>query len=226
MIDGLVDQLKNRDLSLEDRFSAIFALIKFYDERSIPVLGEVLQDQSDSEAVRSAAALGMGKIGEKSLDNLKDFLKDENPIIRNYVVQAIGMIGEKALPYLIHALTDSNNEVFYAAADAIGSIGSPAIPYLTNLLECGKEDARCVAAWKLGEIKNPKAIPALVKAVRNTDNNDDILALSTWALGELSRKDKNNKSAVAALYRASRHQNLEIKRHAIIALAKARDCMN
>jgi HEAT repeat protein len=226
MINGLIDQLKNRELLPEDRYSAILALIKFYNKKSLPVLTEVLQDQKELPEVRSAVALGMAKLGDVSIDKLQYCLDDESPIVRNYVVQAFGMVGEKAIPFLINALSDVNNEVFYAAADALGMIGNPAVPYLTDLLERGEEDAKCVAAWKLGEIKNPEAIPALVKAVKDVNNNDDILALSTWALGELSRKDKNNKSVISALYRASRHHNPEIKKHAIKAMTKARDFIN
>ena len=87
-------------------------------------------------------------------------------------------------------------------------------------------DAKCVAAWKLGEIKDNSSIPALIKAVKDENNNKDILALSIWALGEVSRKNTNNKSIISALYRASRSKNPEIKRHAYIALRKARDYVN
>lgn len=227
MLESFIDQLKNKNLALEDRYSAILALIKFYDDYSFHILKEILEDSNEPPELRSAVALGLGKLGEKSLAELKKYLADENPVIRYYVVQAVGMIGEKAIPLLLNALKDSDNEVFYSAADALGAIGDPAVPYLTKLLEEAKEeDVKCVAAWKLGEIKDTRAIPALINAVRNANNNDDILALSIWALGEVARKNQNNKSIISTLYRASRCKKPEVKRLAFIALRKARDYIN
>lgn len=227
MYESLVDQLKNKELTLEDRYSAILALIKFYNDYCFNILKEVLDDPEEPAELRSATALALGKLGEQSLIELKKYLAHEDPVFRNYVIQAMGMIGEKALPLLINALKDNNNEVFYSAADAIGSIGSPAVPYLTKILEtCEAPDAKCVAAWKLGEIKDTSSIPALINAVKDENNNKDILALSIWALGEVSRKNRNNKSIISTLYRASRSKNPEIKRHAYIALRKARDYVN
>ncbi|MEW5821373.1 MAG: HEAT repeat domain-containing protein [Cyanobacteriota bacterium] len=226
MIDGLIDQLKDRTLSIDDRYGAILALYRIFGYQSFDVLKSVLDDSNESPEIRSAVALVLGKLGAESLSELKKHLNDKNPIIRNYVVQAIGMIGEVGIPVLFKALKDEDNDVFYSAADAIGSIGNPAVPYLTELLDNGKEDAKCVAAWKLGEIKDLRAVSALISAIRCQDNNDDIKSLSVWALGEISRKSKNNKSIISALYRASRSKNPEVKHRAYIALRKARDYVN
>lgn len=226
MIDGLIDQLKNKDLPLEDRFSAIQALLKFYDRRCLDHLKEILDDKKDYPEIRSAVALGLAKLGENSLLALKTYMEDENPVVRNYVIVAFGMIGKKALPYLVKALSDKDNEVFYNAADAIAAQGDDAVPYLTDLLENGKDDAKCVAAWKLGEMQATGCVPHLVKALRDDNNHRDVLALSTWALGEIARKQKNNKAIVAALYNATKSEDLEVKRLAKIALTKARDFIN
>lgn len=226
MIDSFIDQLNNKDLSLDDRCSAILSLVKFYDDQCFDPLTAVLNNIEELTELRSAAALGLAKLGRKSLPELKKYIKDQNTSFRNYVVQAIGMIGEEALPVLVKALKDQNNEVFYTAADAIAAIGDPAVPHLTNLLENGKEDAKCVAAWKLGELKDTRAVPALINAIKDNENNEDILSLCIWALGEVSRKKKNDKSILSALYRASRTDKPELKRHAYIALRKARDYVN
>lgn len=226
MFEELIKLSKNKDLTTDQRYKAILALVQLYKENCFDVLTEILQDSDENPEIRSAVALGLGKLGEESLIELKKHMQDESPIVRNYVVQAIGMIGEKALPHLFKALKDNNNDVFYSAADAIGSLGTAAVPHLTQLLESGADDAKCVAAWKLGEIKDTRSIPALIKAVKNEDNNNDILALSTWALGEVSRQSTNNKSVLSALYRASRNTDPEVKRHAFIALRKAREYLN
>ena len=226
MKESLINQLKNTDLALEDRYSAVLGLVKFYGDECFEILAEIISDYEQPPELRSAVALAMGKLGEQSLEVLRKYLKDNNPIVRNYVVQAIGMIGEQAIPALFKALKDKDNEVFYSAADAIGSIGNPAVPHLTRLLAEGKADERCVAAWKLGEIKDIRAIQPLIDAIKNENNNEDILSLSIWALGEISRKQKNDKSIISTLYRASRTDNYEVKRHAYIALRKARDYVN
>lgn len=226
MIDSFIDQLNNKDLSLEDRSSAILSLVKFYDDQCFDYVSTILNDLEESLELRSAAALGLAKLGKKALPELKKFINDKNTSFRNYVVQAIGMIGEEAIPVLVKALKDQSNEVFYTAADAIGAIGDPAVPHLTDLLENGKEDVKCVAAWKLGEIKDTRAVPVLINAIKDNENNEDILSLSVWALGEVSRKKKNDKSILSALYRASRTDKPEVKRHAYIALRKARDYTN
>lgn len=226
MFESLIEQLKNKALSLDDRLGAILGLIKFYDDLCYQYLEPIIDDNSENSELRSAAALGLGKLGDVSLDLLNKHIKDDDPIVRNYVVQALGMLGEKAIPSIITALEDKENDVFYSAADTIGSLGSVAVPYLIELLESGKDDIKCIAAWKLGEIQDARAIPALSKTIRNENNNKDILALTTWALGEIARKTRNNKSIIAALYIATRYKNPEIKRLAYIALRKARDYIN
>ena len=226
MIEGLLDQLKNKKLTLEDRYSAIIALIRFYSNISYNCFKEILEDDNEPIEIRSAAALALGKLGEKSIDELKKQINNENPIIRNYVVQALGMIGEKAIPGLLSALKDNNNEVFYSAADAIGAMGVSAVPYLKLILAEGEQEVKCVAAWKLGVIKDISAIPDLINTLKDNNNNDDVMALSTWALGEISLKNKNNKSIISALFKASKRGNPKIKQRAIVALSKAREYLN
>lgn len=225
-MDKITSIIKDKSLTTEERYNAMLALYQFGGQNTFDVLKSILDDMEESVEIRSAAALALGKLGASSLEALKSHTKSENDTLRNYVVQAIGMIGEQGLPALVKALKDQNNEIFYNAADAIGAIGNPAVPYLTELLESGKDDQKCVAAWKLGEIQDTEAIPALIKAVKNKEHNQDIHRLSVWALGEVSRKKKNNKSIISTLYRASRTKNPEVKRLAYIALTKARDHIN
>ncbi|MGE0200989.1 MAG: HEAT repeat domain-containing protein [Candidatus Melainabacteria bacterium] len=173
------------------RLDAILFIIEQFDTKFLPLLESILNDAEEHPDVRSAAALALGKLGErigtdKALPLLASHLHSDDETVRNYTVQALGMLGEEAgIPLIIEALGDDNNQVFASAAEALGLFGREALPHLVDLLERGADDARCVAAWKLGEMGDPDAVPALVRSVQEVANNVDIKALSIWALGEI-----------------------------------------
>lgn len=226
MLEILINSTKDRSLPTDTRHQAMAVLVKLFKEESFSLFTSLLNNENEPMEIRAAAALALGKYGERSLDILHGHFNSDNPALRNYVVQAIGMTGESGTSLLIKALSDSDNEVFYSAANAIGNIGKDAVPYLTALLDSGEPDAKCIAAWKLGEIQDVSAASSLIQVLRNNKDNEDVIALATWALGEVSRKNKNNKSIISALYKTSRTKNHTIKQHAFVALRKARDYLN
>lgn len=70
-----------------------------------------------------------------------------------------------ALPALSRALQDPDSLVASLAANALIAIGAEAIPALTDALERGRPTARLEAARALGAIRDPRAIPALMRAL-------------------------------------------------------------
>ena len=92
-------------------------------EKAVELLIKALKD-SDSD-VREAAALALGKIGDKrTVEPLIKALKDSNRWVCAFAALALGKIGDKrAVGPLIKALKDSNKAVRNAAVWALGEIG-------------------------------------------------------------------------------------------------------
>jgi HEAT repeat protein len=186
MIDDAIHILKEKSHSPQARLDALLVIVDKFQAEYFPLFEEILQDTEEVPDIRSGVALALGKIsGERPFEILKSYCQDDNPIIRNYVIQALGMTHlVAAAPLLIEALRDKSNTVFASASQALGELGPPVAPYLIELLTSGAEDARCVAAWQLGELQSEESVPALVQAIRR-EENVSVIALCIWALGEI-----------------------------------------
>ncbi len=219
-----IDILMEKSHSPKRRMDAIVALTENFNPEYFCVFEEVFQDTSDHPDVRSALALTFGKLGTymESDDNpclnvLLHFAKDESVTVRNYIVQALGILArEEAIPVLIKALEDDDNVVFHSAADALGRIGRAVVPHLIQLLKEGADDARCIAAWKLGELRYIEAIPDLLQVLESDDNNE-LKALSVWALGEIGR---DSPEVLSVLNELKSHEDPELHERAKLAMKK------
>ncbi len=81
-----------------------------------------------------------------------------------------------AIPALSRALQDPDSLVASLAANALISLGAEAVPALLEALERGGSVARLEAARALGIIRDPRAIPALMKAI-----SQDSALMAYWA---------------------------------------------
>ncbi|RME89287.1 MAG: HEAT repeat domain-containing protein [Anaerolineae bacterium] len=89
---------------------------------------------------------------------------------------------EENIPALIRALSDADSMVSDLAARALASIGEAAVPALLEVLEKAPQLARINAMRALSEIADPRAIPAMMKAL-----DGDSLMMRHWAEEGLKR---------------------------------------
>lgn len=228
MSSDFLNQLKNKELTVDERLDALFHLSQQYEPECFEPLFHLLNDDGEEMDIRAAIALCFGKFGELSLSeevrapffhalaNLRNHTEGK---IRTYVMMGFGMMGEPAaIPLIIEALSDEDNTVFYAAADALVKMGRDALPYLTDLIRDGhEEDIRCVAAWKLGELGYSDSIEVLVSIVEDETTPSELKALSVWALGEIGHRTRE---VIDTLDAALQDPDSNIHERARLALKK------
>ncbi|MEM3071817.1 MAG: HEAT repeat domain-containing protein, partial [Candidatus Anstonellales archaeon] len=191
-VPALINALKNVELYMREK--AAEALGEIGDARAVPALIDALKDWEQN--VRENAAKAIGKIAEKGGDcsaavpALIDALKDKNEDVREGAAEALGEIGDaRAVPALIDALKDEKWYVRGGAAIALGKIGvnEEQLKEITRMLEEGKTwEERNGAAIALGKIGDARAVPALIDALK--DKNENVRENAAEALGEIAEK--------------------------------------
>jgi HEAT repeat protein len=157
-------------------------------------------------------------------------LRDPNPAIRSLAALSLGRIGPDAaaaVPDLIRSLGDQRQdpEVRGSAAYALGEIGpdaNTAVPELTRALKDLAPSVRSSAASALGRIGPNAAVsaPDLVQALSDPNQTAEVRASAAYALGQL-RKDST--SASAALMRALKDPDKSVRSSAAAALGQIRE---
>ncbi len=146
--------LLNSEVILE-RMQAARAFCELEDERAIPRLIELLQDECPLVRVSAAYALGRNK-SDRAIVPLIDQLKqDWNGYVRKGIVWALGTCRATAgLHSLISALKYDITAVRLWAASALGQLGDlEAIEPLVNALTNDPISAvRGNCAWSLGKL--------------------------------------------------------------------------
>jgi HEAT repeat protein len=156
---------------------------------AIPPLFQSLQEGNDllwnTSDVRSGAAEALGQIGDaQAVPSLLRALHDRDRDVRCSVVEALGRIGDvHAVPALLQALNDSNMNIVWKTIEALGQIGNAqAISGLVQALGDWRSPVPGKAAEALVKI-GPPAVPSLVQALQNRDNNVRRIAADT--LGQI-----------------------------------------
>jgi hypothetical protein len=96
-------------------------------------------------------------------------LDDAEPEIRQCA--ALGLCyhpDESAVPSLVGKLDDPDPLTATLAANALVAVGKEATPALLAVLEGGGQAARIEAVRALSEIRDPRAIPALMRAIEGS----------------------------------------------------------
>ncbi len=186
---------------------------------------------------------GPGKLAcDRDRQRLIARLASRNPDTRYQAAGCLGDAGDPAaVGPLAALLSDPESGVRWKAVEALGKLGSPAVGPLTESLQNGDADVRWMAAVALGDIGDPAAVPALMKALNDTDTYArSRAALALAAIGEPARdglltslRDGNERvrwgaalalgsiggeSAVAALVGALRDPDPEVRQQACGAL--------
>lgn len=147
----------------QQRMLAARAFYKVRDERAVPQLIALLQDDSPLVRVNAAYALGHNASDTAVTSLIAQLADDSHGYVRKAIVWALGACQrEQAVYPLVDAIENDISVVRLWAASALGQMG--AISYEAGL----------------------KAIPALIKVMRN----DDIAIVRSncaWSIGELCR---------------------------------------
>jgi len=185
-VDPLIGALD--DLNEYVRYTAVCALVKLSDTRSVESLIHTLK-VDNSSTVRSIAADGLGEIGDnKAIDPLIQALKnDKFEDVRSNAAKALGKIGgARSVDPLIAALREDNLYVRVSAAEALGALSNAraVIPLLDTLENSEDSDVRYGAAEALGKIGDIKSVETLISVLK-TDDNADVRASAAMALGNM-----------------------------------------
>jgi len=147
------------------RYRAAVALAAMGDERTLPILLEVLERRRgfEEKAIRVLGALGDPRAVPALLNEA------QNPEgFRTAAVQALGKIRDgRAVLALIRVLkTEDDDDLARAAVQVLGTMGDPrAVPVLVELLDDERGGVARAAARALGQIGDGRAVPALLEAV-------------------------------------------------------------
>lgn len=139
-------------------------------EPALPVLVEMLQDQSRPTEARWNAARTIGKIGPGAVSTVSVLIgqmEDQESSIREHCAEAIGDIGPTAaaegLPVLIKTLSDPNTRVRRDAVRSLGYLGEAARPALADVKKMLKDKEAMVkeaAQIAIKAIAPEEAVPA------------------------------------------------------------------
>lgn len=217
-LESAIAILKQKSESIQSRQDAILTILKEFRMEHFELFETILSDEEDEAQVRMMVALCLGKLGTPDcIVILEKQVNHPDPLLRSYIIQALGMTNDElALPLIVNALQDSNNTVFASASQCLSQFGKKAVPYLVDLLVDGKDDERCIAAWNLGEIAEKTCVPQLVENVLH-EQNDEVLALSIWALGRIG---EYSDAVIDSLKKASERDTPEVRLRAEVALKK------
>jgi HEAT repeat protein len=179
VIQALTEVAANKNIDEKLREAAVQSLGDIGSPNAVDTLISILEDSSDEDTVRSDAALALGRIGDtKAIEPLIRTLENESDdsalSLRAAIAESLSAFRD---PRVIDALITTLGDYYYsshAAAESLKKLRDRrAVEPLISVLDDGtkKTHEREFAAQILGVIADPRAIPALVNALR--DNNED-----------------------------------------------------
>ncbi|MBI5200834.1 MAG: HEAT repeat domain-containing protein [Elusimicrobia bacterium] len=156
------------------------------NKAAVPYVGAVLLNLNEDPRVRVAAAMTLGRIGDRAGGRfLKEALDDPEVDVRFAVALALGSGYEGVVTPLSETLAkDPSWWVRYAAAVSLGNLGKPfAVGALASAAVADSSwQVRLQAARSLGTIHSPRSAQALSAVLRDADPG--VRAAAAMALGE------------------------------------------
>lgn len=136
--------------------------------------------KSESEKVRSGAAMALGRIRvPASIPLLVQALGDPSPVVRRNVTRALGRFEmEQVRDALILALSDRDPEVQKYASDALSRYGEPIVPFLISHLTAADALVRKNAISSLRKIGDARAVVPVIKRLEDPDPTVRMFAVS------------------------------------------------
>jgi HEAT repeat protein len=142
---------------------------------AVPALIAALGQEDLGEGVAAKALAKMGPAAKAAVPALLAGLQAPEPRRRWNAAQALGQIGPaaaSAVPWLERLLDDQSIPVRAETARALGRIGDAARPTVPAIVARLKDDdahVRAMAARALGWIRDPRALPALETARKDSN---------------------------------------------------------
>lgn len=165
-VEPLIKCLDNKNLYVRE--VAAVALGKIGDVRAIEPLIRCLND--DYWWVRIEAGCALVKIGEPAVETLIQYLKDENPDVREQAMEVLTKIKDpRAIGPLIQCLKDDYQWIRIRAADALVKTGEPAVESLIQCLKDKDPDVQEQAVEILGNIRDARAVAPLIHCLKNKE---------------------------------------------------------
>ena len=214
--DILLEKLDDEDV-LEKK-KAIFKIGEKKIVKAVPTLISLLKNDEDS-VVRNSAARAIGKIGDREhldqiVEALIEALNDKDYYVRVNACWGLGKIKDsRAIPHLIE-MVDPDQRVYTMGDEILETTTEEQAS--TKLKEEGMKfsDVIVEAIKSLGKIKDPKALPALIEALKD-ESDGTVRCAAALAMGQI--KDK---SAVPYLISALDDKYWYVRRDAAKALSK------
>jgi len=164
-IPKLIEMLDDPDEDAQWKATVALAAI---GKPSVPALIEALNLEKERPRWKAEAALKM--IGADALDGLIEALEDRRVRVRQSTAYLLGEIGDpKAIDPLAAALADKDEDTRWKAATSLTKFGTRATLAVLRQLKAQSVEARRCAAWVFQQVKDTEAIPALVAALNDSD---------------------------------------------------------
>ena len=145
-------------------FLAAFFTTKALQRNRMVILVQGLTDMDP--AVRKEAERILAEMGPPAVDSLITALSDEDANIRRGAARILGEIKDgRAVEPLLETLKGQDSALHYWTARSLGKMGTPGVDALTRALSYGNAGG-VEAAKALGEIKDPRAVEALIDALK------------------------------------------------------------
>lgn len=179
-VPNLIVALDDGDWSV--RSAAIEALGKIGDRKCIGHLLEKLEDRED--IIKKGAITALGELGaEEAVNSILPFIHNEN--LELEVISTLEKLGIPDLEFFFDFLKRANTRLKCLLVDMLGRLKDPsAVDYLVGIFGDEFFTVRCRAAKTLGELGDRKAIPALLKALKE-DPSEEVQKEATRALKRL-----------------------------------------
>lgn len=165
----------------EETKLAIRILGEIKDTRAVEPLLQLISNQDYN--VRSHVCESLGKIADTTAFNdVSARMKDSVEVVRKSAAVALGKIKDiHAIPHLIRGLSDPHFSVRMTSAHSLVQMGEPAVKPLVSLLDHSVRPASDLAIESLGKLKDKRAVPQLLKKLK--DQNWATRAFAVEALG-------------------------------------------
>lgn len=187
----------------QDLHETTFNLIRRIGPPAIPLLVELLKDESVSKRRFAADALiDLAPHTETIQPALRLVLEDEDPMVAGDAARALGALGKKArssVSALVKTLSHQNPYVRIYAAEALASIGSNAAAATNELAKAlndqipGVRWAACEALASIGPSAQ-SAVPQLIEALK--DEFLYVRIFSARALGSIKPRSQMAQDAL------------------------------
>jgi HEAT repeat protein len=192
------------------RRASTVALTEIANPKAEESLVMLLTD-SDSQ-VRMYASVGLMQFGGRlSVRLLLYSLRSEET--RWLAVRILDRIGPRGVNELIEALKDPNLQGY--ATDTLIKLDGQVLPQLERALRSDEENIRNNIAYILGEVKDPRAVTALMDALRDETRLVSLAAASLVNIGD--------PTVVDPLIQCLTHPNEQVRLYSAYALGNLRD---